>query len=146
MATGDKFWLLFLGVFALVGVVCSGIAYSLWRKTRYLKAHGIEARGVVIAHYKKQQISPSTAQAVVVQYTDHRNQPQVYYSTTYTTPPMFPIGETIRIWYLKDQPNELLLEGTDEWLVPVVLGGFGLVFSLIGLPGLIRSLLGTLTQ
>ncbi|WP_441656240.1 DUF3592 domain-containing protein [Fibrella musci] len=111
-----------------------------------MKTHGIETHGVVIAHHKKRQLSPSTAQAVVVQYTDQRNQPQIYYSTTYTTPPMFQIGEVIKLWYLKDRPNELLMEGKDEWLLPMVLGGFGLVFSLIGLPGLIRSLLGTLTR
>ncbi|CCG99664.1 hypothetical protein FAES_1654 [Fibrella aestuarina BUZ 2] len=146
MATGDKLWLLFLGVFALIGIVCTGIAYSLWSKTRYMKTHGIETRGVVIAHHKKRQITPSTAQAVVVQYTDQHNQSQIYYSTTYTTPPMFQIGEVIKLWYMSDRPNELLMEGKDEWLLPLILGGFGLVFSLIGVPGLIRSLLGTLAH
>lgn len=146
MALGDKLWLGFLGLFALVGIVCASIAYSLWSKNRHMKANGIETTGVVIGHHQKNQIQRTTALAVVVQYTDYRNQPRVYYSTTYTTPVMFQVGETIRLWYLKDKPDDILMEGKDEWLLPMVLGGFGLVFSLIGLPGILKSLFGLLVK
>lgn len=144
MAFGDKLWLGFLGLFALVGIVCASIAYSLWSKNRNMKTNGIETTGVVIGHHQKRQIPTTTSLAVIVQYTDYRNQPRIYYSTTYTTPVMFQVGEKIRLWYLKEKPDDILMEGKDEWILPMVLGGFGLVFSLIGLPGLVKSLVGLL--
>jgi hypothetical protein len=53
---------------------------------------------------------------------------------------LFQIGETIKIWYRKDNPNQLLMEGKDEWLLPMILGGFGFIFSLIGIPALLKEL------
>lgn len=143
MQSTDKSWLLFLGVFALVGVVCSGIALFVWNKNRSMKANGIETTGLVIGHLQgwRDRTHRSNTVAVVVQYADEQNTPRVYRSNTYTDPPMYAVGETIRLWYRKDQPEELLLEGKDEWLLPAILGGFGLVFSLIGLPGLIKELI-----
>ncbi|MBO0939933.1 DUF3592 domain-containing protein [Fibrella sp. HMF5335] len=139
----DKFWLLFLTVFSLVGVICSGIAYWTWSKNRTLKANGVETTGVVVDLRQQWKPAPnrSTALAVVVQYTDAQQQPRVYYSQLYTTPPLFQPGETVRLWYRPEAPNDVLLEGKDEWLIPAVLAGFGLVFSLIGLPGLVKALL-----
>lgn len=144
MDFGDKLWLIFLGAFAVVGIVCTCLAYSIWNKNRYIKTKGIETTGQVIGHHQQRQIKTTTALAVIVQYVDYQNQPRVYYSTTYTTPALFQVGENIRLWYLREKPDEILMEGKDEWLLPLVLGGFGLVFSLIGLPGLIKSLVGLL--
>ena len=133
-------WIVFNGVFTVVGLVCLSLAYAFWNKNRQLKSNGIETSALVIAHYKKTQISPSTAKAVVVQYTDENLQPKVYYSSLYTTPVQFQVGETIRIWYQKGNPNQVLMEGKDEWLLPAVLGAFGVIFSLIGLPSLLKEL------
>ena len=133
-------WVIFSGAFSLVGLVCLGFAYYFWNKNRKLKSSGVETTALVIAHYKKPQIPPSTAKAVVIQYTDNHNQTRVYYSTLYTTPVQFQVGETIRIWYQKGNPNEVLMEGKDEWLLPTVLGAFGVIFSLIGLPSLLKEL------
>lgn len=143
MKTTDKSWLIFLGVFALVGVVCIGIAWYVWSKNRSLKASGIETAGVVVGHLQgwRDRHHRSNAVAVVVQYADAQNSPRTYTSSTYTSPALFDVGETVRLWYLEGQPDQVLLEGKDEWLLPAILGGFGLVFSLIGLPGLIRELL-----
>ncbi|MFN8348574.1 MAG: DUF3592 domain-containing protein [Spirosomataceae bacterium] len=140
MKNGITSWVIFCSVFSLVGIVCLCFAYFFWNKTGKLKATGIKTTGLVIAHHKKRQITPSTASAVVVQYMYEKNQPRVYYSTTYTTPPLFAVGETITIWYQKDKPDEILMEGKDEWLLTAILGGFGLVFSLIGLPALLKEL------
>jgi uncharacterized membrane-anchored protein YitT (DUF2179 family) len=140
MKNGITSWFLFCSVFSLIGIVCLCFAYFFWNKNRTLKATGVETTATVIAHHKKRQIPTTTASAVVVQYMDENNQPKVYYSTTYTTPVLFQIGETIKIWYRKDNPNELLMEGKDEWLLPMIMGGFGFIFSLIGLPALLKEI------
>jgi hypothetical protein len=138
----DKSWLLFLGVFSLVGLACSGIAYYIWHQSRSLKADGIQTTGVVIDHIQGWRDSHhrSNTWAVVVQYTDWQHTTRIYRSDMYTDPVLFGIGETVRLWYRKETPDKVLLDGASSWLLPAILGGFGLVFSLIGLPGLLKHL------
>ncbi len=95
----------------------------------------------MIGHHKKKQIPASTAQAVILQYSTKTEEYKIFYSTTYTTPPLFQVGEQIKIWYQPDQSENVLMEGKDEWLVPMILFGFGTIFSLIGLPGFIKEIL-----
>ncbi len=138
----DNRWPLFLSVFALLGIIFLSISFYTWRTQQALKANGIETTGQVIDHIQgwRDQHHRSTAMAVVVHYFDWQNQPRIYRSNTYTTPVLFQIGETVRLWYQKDNPDNVLLAGKDEWLLVAIFGGFGLIFSLIGLPGVIKEL------
>ena len=131
----DKSWLIFSGIFSIVGVVCSVLAYTNYAAIKNQIKDGIETEGIVIDHHRKNQIKTTTALAVVVAYKDQNGQPLVYYSTTYTTPVEFQLGERVKLWYKPNQPNEVVIEGRNMWLIVMILGGFGLVFSLIGLPG-----------
>lgn len=137
----DKFLVIVFAVFSLVGISCSVIGYTIWNKHSQLKKQGIEANALVIGHYEKKQIKPTTARAVIIQYKDYNDSLRTFYSTIYTTPPMFQVGETIKIWYSKDKPNDILMEGKDEWIIPTVLGVLGIIFSIIGIPSLIKEVL-----
>lgn len=137
----DKFLVTIFAAFSLVGIVCSAIGYNIWNKHSQLKKQGIETTALVVGHYEKKQIKSTTARAVIIQYKDYNDSLRTFYSTTYTTPPMFQVGEIIKIWYSKDKPDDILMEGKDEWIIPTVLGVFGIIFSLIGIPSLIKELL-----
>lgn len=144
----SKSWLIFCSVFSLVGIVCLFIGYRVWDKNRELKANGIQTTATVIGHHeqdrsrgsRKSRNRTSTAKAVIVQYADNEGKNRVFYSTTYTTPVMYDVGEIIKIWYKKDNPDDVLMEGKDEWLLPLILGGLGFIFSLIGIPNLLKEL------
>ncbi len=137
----SKSWLVFCGLFSTVGIVCLSIGFNVWNKNRAFKKTGVETTAVVIGHHKKKQIPATTAQAVILQYATKTEEYKIFYSTTYTTPPLFQVGEQVKIWYQLDQPENVLMEGKDEWLVPMILFGFGTIFSLIGVPGFIRELM-----
>ena len=140
MEANGKYWLIFSGIFSLVGIVCLIIAFFNYYGIQKFVREGIETEGTVIGHHKKRQISPGTALGVVVAYKDQNGQALVYYSTTYTTPVEYQIGEQVRIWYKRNQPNEVIIKGKNMWLITMVLGGFGIVFSLIGLPAFLKEI------
>ena len=140
MKTIDKSWLFFCGVFATVGVVCLVLAYFNYASIKNQIKDGTETEGTVIGHYKQKQLKPTTALAVVVAYKDQYGKPLVYYSTTYTTPVEFQIGEQVKLWYNPKQHNEIIIKGKNMGLIPMILAGFGIVFSLIGLPGFLKEL------
>ncbi|GAB2561438.1 DUF3592 domain-containing protein [Spirosoma aerophilum] len=138
-----KAGLLFLGVFALVGIGLLGGSYYSWQYTQRIMKAGVEAKGVVIdTRYSRDKNGRTTsAQAPVVQFVTAEGKPVTYYSQTYTTPASFDVGETVTLWYMPEKPQEdVILDGMTTWILPAVLGGMGVIFSLIGLPGLIRSL------
>lgn len=137
----SKSWLVFCGLFSTVGIVCLSIGFNVWNKNRDFKKSGVETTAMVIGLHKKKQIPATTAQAVILQYNTKTEENKIFYSTTYTTPPLFQVGEQIKIWYQPDQPENVLMEGKDEWLIPMILFGFGTIFTLIGLPGFIKELL-----
>lgn len=139
--------LLFFGLFALVGTVFAIAAYISWKSTARIIQTGVETQGIVIdTHYSRDKRGrTTTAQAPIVQFRTTDGTPITYYSQTYTTPASFTIGDTVKLWYLPNNPKEdVTLEGADSWLLPAVFGGFGVIFSLIGYPSLISSLLKAL--
>ncbi|MEZ4903587.1 MAG: DUF3592 domain-containing protein [Spirosomataceae bacterium] len=142
MKIEDKSWFLFSGVFAFIGVVCLTLAYYNYWLIQKTIENGIETEGVIIAHRRENKINRTTALAVVVAYKNEKGEPRVYYSTTYTTPVAFQIGEQVSISYNPNDPNDVILHSPTKWLIPLVLGGFGIVFSLIGLPTIVTFIIG----
>ena len=145
----DKGWLLFTGVFALIGTGLFVGAYYSWHSTQRIIRAGIETKGVVIdtRYGRDKQGRTTTSQAPVIQFRTVAGEPVTYYSTLYTTPAIFNVGETMTLWYLPEKPQEeVVLEGADSWLITAVLGGMGVIFALIGYPALIRALWGSASR
>ena len=143
MDISDKITLGFFGLFAAVGTVCAIIAFVSYRSTYRIVHGGLEAEGIVVENYAAPRAVgklQGTAMAPVVQFRATNGEVLKYTSTTFTTPVSHPVGAAVRIWYLPENPQVATLEGVDSWLIPVVLGGFGLVFCLIGWPTVLRTL------
>ncbi|GAB4041131.1 DUF3592 domain-containing protein [Spirosoma gilvum] len=139
----DKLKYIFLGLFALVGTIFLIVAYMTWQSTQKIVNTGIETKGVVVGNrYNYDSHGRTTSsQAPVVQFTTQQGRSITYYSSTYTSPPSFDVGETVTLWYLPNNPQEdIILDGVDGWILPAVFGFLGVVFSLIGYPLLISSL------
>ncbi|MDX2249042.1 MAG: DUF3592 domain-containing protein [Bacteroidia bacterium] len=137
----DKSWLIFCGVFATIGTVCAVIGWYNWQSTSHIVRNGIQVDGWVIENYPHPDRKKRYLYAPVVQFLDKNGEMRKYTSTTFTNPAQFQVGEQIKVWYLEKSPEKVMIPGPDYWLVPAVLGGFGLVFSLIGYPALIRALI-----
>jgi hypothetical protein len=145
MALKEKAGLLFFGLFALIGTGLLIGAYYSWQYTQRIRETGVETTGVVIdTRYSRDKHGrTTTAQAPIIRFNIADGTPVTYYSQTYTTPASFDVGETVKLWYMPEKPQEdVILEGMTNWILPLVLGGMGIIFSLIGYPGVIRSLFG----
>ena len=140
----SKITLGFFGLFALCGTVCAIIAFVSYRSTYRIVHEGVEAQGLVVENYAAPRAvgkTSTTALAPVVEFRTGGGELVRYASTTFTTPVSHPVGARVRVWYLPENPQVVTLEGVDSWLIPVVLGGFGLIFCLIGWPTVLRTLL-----
>ncbi|GAB3499732.1 hypothetical protein GCM10027341_23620 [Spirosoma knui] len=130
-----------VGLFAFVGTIFLVVAYYTWQSTQQIMKAGVKTQGVVVdTRYNKSSSGRTTStQAPVVQFTTAAGKPVTYYSQTYTSPPSFEIGETVTLWYLPNDPQTVTLEGLDGLIFPLVFGFLGGIFSLIGYPLLIGS-------
>jgi Protein of unknown function (DUF3592) len=129
-------------VFIAIGV---GIAWSSWA----LLSGGQRADGTVVemvrvesstAHDAKgRPISTQPVFTPVVQYQvggkTHRIQGHVS-----TVDPAYPVGGAVIVLYLADEPADGRIDSFAEmWLAPLVFGGGGLLFTLVGFGLLIQQ-------
>ena len=68
----------------------------------------------------------------VVSY-EVRGEPYQVTGSVASSPPAYDVGDPVRVLYPPGQPKAARLEsGFDLWFLPVLLGGMGLVFTLVG--------------
>lgn len=146
MDTFTKFKLIFALVFAMAGTLFLTIAYREWRSNYRIIVGGIETEGTVVETYRRPRRTgeqPSLAEAPVVQFLTKNGTAQRYYSTLFTTPCGYQPGQSVRIWYLPNDPSKATLNGQDAWVLPIVFGIFGSAISLIAYSALFRILFRT---
>jgi hypothetical protein len=143
MGTFVKFKLVFALVFALAGTLFLTIAYREWRANYQIVAGGIETEGRVVDTYRKPRRTgerPSAAEAPVVEFAAQNGAAHRYHSTLFTAPCSHQVGESVRIWYLPENPQKATMNGQDAWVLPIVFGIFGSVISLLACSWLFRIL------
>ncbi len=141
--------LIFVTVFALAGTLFLTISYREGSNKYMLFKKGIETDGVVIDTYRKPTRtgeSRSLATAPVVQFLTTGNQVRQYYSTLFTSPAGYQVGQHVRIWYLPEDPANATLDGKDAWILSAAFGIFGGVICLITYGILLNMLLRYLRQ
>lgn len=129
----NNFWTFFCGLFALVGTIFGIVAYSSWSSTQTLKRKGVETVGTVEGFNRNRKGSS----APVIVYTTREGVEARYYSSTYSSPPAYDLGEEVKLWYMPNKPDDVVLSGIDSWLFPVIFGAFSVIFAGIGYGGLI---------
>ncbi|MEO6759447.1 MAG: DUF3592 domain-containing protein, partial [Saprospiraceae bacterium] len=103
---------------------------GVWFHTNQLTRDGVRTVGTVV------DLVGSGSLAPVVAFETTDGQRQTYTSQTYSSPPAHQIGEKVTLWYAPGHPEQVVLSGFSRWFVPVLLGGFFLVFGGIGYGGL----------
>ena len=69
--------------------------------------------------------------APVVQYIDATGKARLFYSTEFSRPPRFEIGQKVSIYYNKKDPQDASMGFS--WLFIFVLLGIGIVFTFFGI-------------
>jgi len=123
---------LFFSIFALVGTLFGAISLGmLWHDFRIMQS-GKKTAGKVI----EMRQSHDGNSAPVIEY-HVRDSMRLYFSDTYSSPPVYKIGQKVSIWYDAQDPEKVVLSGFDQWFLPVFFGFFFLVFGGIGYGGLL---------
>ncbi|MDQ2997845.1 MAG: DUF3592 domain-containing protein [Chloroflexota bacterium] len=69
----------------------------------------------------------------VVNY-EIRGEPYQITGTAWSNPPTYAVGEQVQVLYSPDQPRAAqIYSWFDFWFTPMLLGGVGLVFELVGI-------------
>ena len=124
------FFSIFAVVGAIMGIVFSTVMFSLY----YLRADGIRTEGEVV----DMSYSDSGGASPTVTFVTESGESVTHNAGMYTSPPEFEIGDRVTLWYDADNPRQLVLKGTDTWVVPLITGIFFLVFGGIGFGGLLN--------
>ncbi|QSE98234.1 DUF3592 domain-containing protein [Fulvivirga lutea] len=122
-ARRDKMGKRITAVFAIIGLIMMGFAIVDASIDSKLASTGIETKGKVIDNPAQPVIEYSVNDSIYY-----------YYSTTSSSPPSYYIGEEVDLFINPDNPSHVLVNTfTDRWLLEAILGGMGLIFTLVGL-------------
>jgi len=127
--------------FTIIGLGMLVGAAFIYRSTDLFLAEAIKTEGTVVELVQSQS-DDSTIYRPVVQFTSQNGQEIEFVSSSGSNPPSYSRGEKIEILYhSKDPQNAKINDFFSLWGGPVILGGIGGVFFLVG-AGII--LVGTL--
>ncbi len=116
------------GIFILVGIVFLVITVVIISADQRIVNNGYLTEGEVVG-----LLESDGAYAPVVNY-EFDGEIFTYESATYSNPSSFALGETVPLFLDPDNPYDILIDTFSErWLLPVILGGMGLVFFVIGM-------------
>ena len=112
----------FIGVALLLGSL--GIAaynYNFMRQAKQTVGEVIRLDG---GAYKQ-------GYAPVIQYFDEENMEHLYYSTEFSRPPRYRVGQKVDMYFKTTDPEDASMGFS--WLAILVLGGIGIVFTFFGI-------------
>ncbi|MGC3996046.1 MAG: DUF3592 domain-containing protein [Anaeromyxobacter sp.] len=123
---------LFFALFLLIGLGLLAGAGALALHTRAFLAQAVRAPGTVLELDWRRSDNGRVAYPVVGFQTADGQQ-IVFTENAGSSPPAYDEGEAVEVFYLADRPHEAKLDGVFSlWGGSLILGGIGLVFTLVG--------------
>jgi len=116
---------------AIGGLLLVG-ALLLWNHTRQFIASAYTTRGTVVDLVEDRD-SDGVTYSPVVRFTAPDGQEVTYTESFSGNPAPYDVGESVEVLYSRDQPRKGRIKGfMSLWMGPVILGGMGTLFALIG--------------
>jgi hypothetical protein len=117
--------LMFIGIGLLFACVGIGLGIRSWS----LESNARRADGTVlrlVSSGNRGGMSP------IIQYEVDGRTFEIQSSIS-SSPPGYSVGEKVKVLYLPDQPAAGSLDSfAERWLLPLIFGGLGSVFALVG--------------
>lgn len=124
---------------AFVGTFCLIFAYKKRYEIESVLANGIRTFGTVVEIRKDP--SGKEGEAPVVDF-DYPNGSYRHFSTTYTLPCAYHLGQRVEIWYKFNKSNRIAALSDDKpGSLPKVLLIWGIVLCLLSYPEIIRRMI-----
>lgn len=119
-------------VFTIVGVGLLIGALFLYQSASAFLAKATTADGTVVDLVRSRS-SDSITYRPVVQFMNQKGEKIEFISSSGSNPPSYSKGEKVEVLYLPDEPQKAKINGFFSlWGAPVILGGLGGAFFLIG--------------
>lgn len=126
--------ILWAGIFFLpFGLLFGGIGtWSYW-SDRELAAVGSTTQGTVISMERSRDSDGNSTYSPTVEFFDQRGIRHQFTSSVSSSPPSFSRGEAVTVIYDPDAPGQAIIDSfSTRYLLPLMFGGFGALFALIG--------------
>jgi hypothetical protein len=121
------------GIFAAVGLVLAVSAGWVFLKDRSFAATGVRAPGSVIEMIGSRDSDGDYTYKPVVEFHDAEGQRHVFSSTVSSSPPQYSTGEAVTVIYAPGSPDRAIIDSfVDRYLMPLIFGGLGTLFAIIG--------------
>lgn len=126
-------------IFLAVGLLCAGLAVYAIHDTQSFLARAVTARGEVTGlEYRRGTSNSGGAYSPIVKYKTATGEEHTFHSNVGSSPPSYHVGEAVNVLYDPANPAAARIHGFFSlWLVAIISGILGCVFSLIGGCGLI---------
>jgi hypothetical protein len=122
-------------VFSLIGIAMLAGALYWVQNTRTFLAQASSAQGTVIDLVRSSSSSSNSSGtwAPVVRFVTAKGEKIEFTSGTSSNPPSYSKGENVEVLYDAGKPQDARIKGfVSLWLGPMIVGGIGLIFFLIG--------------
>jgi hypothetical protein len=118
------------GIFFAIGAAFLLAAFFVWRSSAGFSAHASPADGVVVDLVG---IGSSRGLAPVVEFTASDGRKVKITGSVSSSPPAYSRGEHVHVLYESANPQNARLDSFMEtWFLPLLFGGLGGVFAMIG--------------
>jgi Protein of unknown function (DUF3592) len=127
-----------LWVIPAIGALLLVIAALILQSRLSFESAAVRADGEVVDVVQSSRIDNdgrrSSTWCPAVQFTSETGGTLTFTAQTCSNPPSYRIGEHVDVLYRPGEPESAAIDGPAErWLLPLVVGGIGSVFMLIGL-------------
>ena len=123
---------LITGGFSLGGLALLGGAFFSYSSTENFLSTAIATDGVVVELVRSRS-SDSTIYRPVVEFQTPNGELVEFTSSSGSNPPSYSQGEAVKVLYQEGSPEQAKINGFfDLWGVPIIIGGIGSVFFLVG--------------
>ncbi len=127
-----NFLRIFASIFGLVGLVFFGVAFFAARSEWVFRAGAISAPGRVVDLAPTSGSKGGTVYKPVFEFTDRDDRMHRVTGSVASSPPSFRRGEAVTVLYRPENPQEAHIDSFMEaWLLPLIFGGLGGVFTSI---------------
>lgn len=124
--------------FGGMGLLFIGIAFVVWMRTREFISKAQETKGIVIRMLSKRGSKGGIIYAPVFQFRTIDGRTIEVEESMYSKPPQFQEGQSVDILYDPQNPEKARVKKwANLYFLPLVLGGMGAIFIVIGIVSLI---------
>lgn len=123
-------------IFLPIGLVFLVIAGLIYSGTQSFLSDSMQAQGEVIDLVSGSSGSSSSSRSMypVVRFESSNGQVVTFQGSVGSSPPDFHVGEVVKVRHRTGNPHDARIESFVQlWLLPVVFGGLGVIFSGIGI-------------